>query len=175
MNKDELRLLNSRNPEEYIENSLKCRLPSGRKASITRQWLDKKKKYTIDDIKYARNRHPYWKEKKMLGSLERNQQRQQEHNYTYKGEIEWDEKTIKKFLDLNKKDGGGKYITRDYQLAEKFSTTIPAIQHYRRKFNIVMKILDRMNQNPTEKRILEHIGISEKILRDTLRDMKKKR
>lgn len=175
MNKDELMLLNSRNPGEYIENSIRCKLPSGRKAAITKQWLEKRKKYTIDDIKYARNRHPYWKEKKMEGSLERNLQRQQEHNYSYRGEIEWNEKTIKKFLDLNRKDGSGKYVTRDYQLAEKFSTTIPAIQHYRRKFNIVMKMFEKMNQKPTEKRILDYIGKSEKILRETLRDMMKKR
>jgi len=160
MNREEQKLINSKTPEEYIENSIKCRLPSGRKAFITRLWLEKKAKYTIEDIKHARNRHPHWKKKKMEGSLERNQQRQHDHDYSRGGDITWNEKLIRKFIDLNRKDASGKYVSRDHQLAKKFNTTIPAIQHYRRKYNLTLKILERAGQKPNERRVLEFIGWS---------------
>ncbi len=169
MTKDELKLFQSKNPHEYIDNSLKVKLTPGRKAFITKLWLDKKPKYTIDDIKYARNRHPYWKDKKMRGSYERNEIRRQEHDYSRGSMLEWDEKTIKKFIDMNKKSKNGRYETKDYELAKYFKTTIPSIQHYRRKYNMAMKILDRKNIKPTVNRIFELIQSSEKILRGLLR------
>lgn len=177
MNKQELKLLNSRTPDEYIDNSLRCRLPSGRKAFITKLWLEKKLKYTIEDIQFARNRHPFWKKKKMEGSLDRNIRRQKDHDYSSpgKGDIEWNEKNIRKFMDLNGRDARGKYLNRDFQIARKFGTTIPAIQHYRRKYNLVVKILEKQGVRPGEKRVLEYIGMSEKILRQELKGTGKKR
>ncbi len=174
MNKEENKLFNSKTPEEYIENSLRSRLSPGKKASITRLWLNKNAKYTIDDIKYARNRHPHWKKKKMDGSLERNQQRQLTHNYSRGGDIVWNVKLIKKFISLNGKDASGKYVNRDHQLAKKFNTTIPAIQHYRRKYNLTLKILAKAGLKPSEGRLLEYISMSEKALREALKDTKKR-
>ena len=43
MNKQEEKLFKSKTPEEYIDNSLKVKLTPGRKAYITRLWLEKKK------------------------------------------------------------------------------------------------------------------------------------
>lgn len=177
MNKREEKLLNSKTPEEYIDNSLRCSLPAGRKAFITKLWLEKRAKYTIEDIKRARNRHPFWKKKKMEGSLERNIQRQRDHDYSKpgRGDIEWTEKTIRKFIDLNRKDARGGYLHKDYQIAQKFGTTIPAIQHYRRKYNLVQKILDGQGLKLSERRVLDYIGMSEKILRQELKGAGKKR
>ncbi len=168
MNKQEQKLFNSKNPREYIENSLKSNLPSGRKAFITRQWLEKTR-YSIDDIQYARNRHPYWKSRKMRGSSERNQQRFLEHNYARSGALVWNEKTITRFLEMNRKDKYGRYIYKDHELAKHFRTTIPSIQHYRRKYNMALLILMAEKRPVTAKRILDLIGMSEKLLRERLK------
>ncbi len=169
MTKDELKLFQSKNPAEYIDNSLKVKLTPGRKAFITKLWLDKKPKYTIEDIKYARNRHPFWKGKKMKGSYERNEIRRFEHDYSEGSMLEWDEKTIKQFINMNKKDKNGRYQTKDYELARHFKTTIPSIQHYRRKYNMALKILNKKSINPTANRIYELIQSSEKILRNLMK------
>jgi len=169
MNRQEQKLLNSRTPEEYIDNSLKCGLPSGRKAFITRLWLEKKPKYTVRDIQRARNRHPYWKERKMEGGADRNVRRQVNHDYSSgTGDIDWTEKKILRFMDLNAKDRNGRYVHRDHEIARKFRTTIPAVQHYRRKYNLVVKILAKLGARPAGKLVLEFMQKSEKILREEI-------
>ncbi|MBN1532902.1 MAG: hypothetical protein JXA20_09585 [Spirochaetes bacterium] len=168
MNKQEILLYNSRSPEEYIENSLKCRLPSGRKAYVTRLWLEKKR-FSIEDIKRARNRHPYWKKKKMEGSTERNELRRREHDYSGQRSIDWDEKIVMEFIGLNKKDRKGVYVHKDFELARHFSTSIPSIQHYRRKYNMVMAILKKEKTPPTSKKIYGYITKSEQKLRTILK------
>jgi hypothetical protein len=168
MNKEEMKLFKSRNPREYINNSLSSRLPSGRKAYITRMWLEKTR-FSIDDIQYARNRHPYWKSRKMSGSEERNQQRFLEHNYTRGDALVWNEKTIMKFIGMNRKDKSGRYIYKDHELAKHFRTTIPSIQHYRRKYNMAMGILTRKKIPITARKIYELIGMSEKLLRENIK------
>ncbi len=173
MNKQESLLFNSKTPEDYIDNSLKCKLPSGRKAYITRLWLEKKK-YTIDDIKKARNRHPFWKKKKMEGSTQRNELRRREHDYSGNGTIEWDESVIVEFIGMNKKDKNGNYVQKDFELARHFATSIPSIQHYRRKYNMVMAILTKEKTAPTIKRIYGYIVHSEQRLRKILKGQVKK-
>jgi hypothetical protein len=143
-------------------------LTPGRKAYITRLWLEKKK-YSIEDIKRARNRHPYWKKKKMEGSSERNELRRQEHDYRGNGSLEWDEKTVKEFINMNKKDKKGNYVHKDFELAQHFNTTIPSIQHYRRKYNMAMNILEKKKQSVTVKRVFELIQNSEQRLRNILK------
>jgi hypothetical protein len=171
MNKQELLLYNSRNPEEYIENSLRCKLPSGRKAYVTRLWLGKKR-FTIDDIKKARNRHPYWKKKKMEGSTERNELRRKEHDYSGKRSIDWDEEIVMEFIGMNRKDRSGAYEHKDFELARHFATSIPSIQHYRRKYNMVAAILKKEKATPTAKKIYGYITQSEQKLRNILRGKK---
>lgn len=173
MNKQELKLYNSRTPEEYIGNSLRTSLPSGRKAFITRLWL-RKKKYTIEDIKRARNRHPYWKSKKMEGSAERNEVRRRDHDYRGYGSLDWDEATIKEFMDMNKKEKSGKYQYKDFELAQHFNTTIPSIQHYRRKSNMVVAIMAKEKSGSSSKRVFQLISWSEQRLRNHLKKPKAK-
>lgn len=165
MNKEETKLFKSRTPHEYIDNSLKSKLSPGRKAYITKIWLDKKKKFSIEDIQYARNRHPYWKSRKMVGSYERNEQRRMEHDYSSNSKLDWDDATVMEFIDMNKKDDHGRYLHKDFELARHFNTSIPSIQHYRRKYNMAMVLMSREGKKPTEKRIYEYITQSEAILR----------
>jgi hypothetical protein len=168
--KKEKILLTARNPKEYIDRSLKSNISPGRKAFITRRWLEKKR-YTIEDIKYARNRHPFWKGKKMEGTAERNAARTIEHNYGTGKNILWDDDLILEFIEANKKDKNGNYLKRDWELAKEFKCTIPAIQHMRRKFNMAVKIITVSSGNITKKRLLDHLKYGE----STLRKMKKKR
>lgn len=165
MNKEEQKLFNSKTPHEYIDNSLKVKLSPGRKAHITKLWLEKKKNYSIEDIQYARNRHPYWKSRKMQGSYERNEQRRMEHDYSSNLKLDWDRDAVMEFIAMNKKDERGRYEHKDFELAKHFRTSIPSIQHYRRKYNMAMVLMEREGLKPTGKRIYDYINQSESILR----------
>ena len=165
MNKGELKLFDSKNPKEYIMNSVKSRLDPSKKAALTKLWLTKKTKYTIEDIKYARNRHPYWKKRKGKGGLERTQKRIQEHDYTNNVPVIWDKENLKEFINMNKKDKNSIYINKDFELAKHFSTTIPSIQYLRRKHNIALKILTKQKKNVTVKRVYDLIVYSEQVLK----------
>ncbi|HMX34329.1 MAG TPA: hypothetical protein PKC66_18985, partial [Leptospiraceae bacterium] len=74
------KLLSAKTPEQYIALSINSKLPPGKKATITSEWLAKTN-YTYEDISYARNRDPYWRKKKSLGSKQRNLKRISEFNY----------------------------------------------------------------------------------------------
>jgi hypothetical protein len=164
LSKAEKELLQSRNPNEYIDRSVKSRLASGRKAMITRIWMDKKG-YTIDDIKFARNRHPYWKKKKMDGTAERNQQRFENHDYSKGVSLVWNDKLIDEFISLNAKDKSGVYLKKDWELAKKFKCTIASIQHMRRKSNMASRIIEREGGKGTQKKMRDLISMSESVLR----------
>lgn len=91
-----------------------------------------------------------------------------QHDYSKKGSIEWDEKRIKEFIKMNSKDKSGKYLYRDHELAKHFSSSIPGIQHYRRKYNMAIKILAKGKIKPSVVRIYNLITNSEQILRRQL-------
>jgi len=173
LKKTEERLFNSKNPAEYIDNSLRVKLSPSEKARITRLWLEKTG-FTIEEIQHARNIHPYWKKKKMEGSYERNEYRKLQHDYTGKGSVEWDEDRVTEFINMNSKEKSGKYTHKDHELARHFNSTIPGIQHYRRKFNMAVKILAKEQSKPTVKRIYGLIIKSEQILRRQLTSRRKK-
>ena len=173
MKKTEEKLYNSKSPAEYIDNSLKVKLSPSEKARITRLWLEKTG-FTIEEIQHARNIHPYWKKKKMEGSYERNEYRKLQHDYSTKGTVEWNEKSITEFIKMNGKDKSGKYTYKDHELARHFNSTIPGIQHYRRKYNMAIKILDNEKTKPTVKRIYNLITQSEQILRRQVSRKKRK-
>ncbi len=167
LKKTEEKLFKSKNPQEYIDNSLKVKLSPSEKARITRLWLEKTG-YTIEEIQHARNIHPYWKKKKMEGSYERNEYRKAQHDYSRAVPVEWDEKRIKEFIKMNGKDKSGKYLHKDHELAKHFKSSIPGIQHYRRKYNMAIKILEKEKIKPTLVRIYNLITKSEQILRRQL-------
>jgi len=167
----EKKLLQSKTPMAYIDNSLKCEMSSGRKAAITRIWLEKTG-YTGDEIKHARNRHPYWKEKKLRGAPLRNEMRSSEHDYSDGTKLEWDVDMIRAFISANEKNGAGRYVHKGWELAKRFETTIPGIQHMRRKYNMAVKIAEKRFGRVTEKRIMDYLKLSENILR---RESKKRK
>src|SRR5512137_991233 len=132
MTKTETAILASKTPEDYIDRSLKARLPPAAKAKLARLWMEATG-YTKEDILRARNRHPYWKKKKMEGSAERTRKRLAAHDYSGGSAVQWDEALVSEFLGLNKKGSDGRYEYKDWQLAEHFGATIPSIQYMRRK------------------------------------------
>ena len=140
MNKSESAILEAKTPEEYIDRSLKAKLTPAAKARLARTWM-KATGYSKEDILRARNRHPYWKRKKMEGSAERTRRRLSAHDYSGGASVDWNRELVAEFLGLNGKDGSGRYEHKDWQLAERFGATIPSIQYMRRKYSKVQKIL----------------------------------
>ena len=133
-------ILESKTPEEYIDRSLKARISPAAKAKLARLWMESTG-FGKEDILRARNRHPYWKRKKMEGSTERTRRRLSEHNYSGGASVQWDQTLVTKFLGLNHKRADGRYEHKDWQLAERFDATIPSIQYMRRKLSKVNFLL----------------------------------
>jgi hypothetical protein len=160
LNDNTTRLLESKTPAEYIENSLFLEKWS-EKCSITKQWLNKTG-YTIKDIQYARNRHPYWKRLKLKNHKDNILIRNEKHSYYSSGHITYWKYDIHKFLEKNKKDRKGKYLYKDWQLAKYFECSIPAIQGMRRKYNMALFLNNGLNP---VKKFIRYILITEKELR----------
>jgi hypothetical protein len=160
MMKAEIAILDSRNPDEYIEASLKSRLSPAAKARLARQWMEKTG-YTREDILYARNRHPYWRKKKMEGSVERTRKRLEAHNYSTGETRPWTKERVEEFISLNGKDKAGRYIWKDWQLAEHFGASIPSIQYMRRKCHKVEALLGPRAQ---KSKLLDYLLCAESVL-----------
>jgi hypothetical protein len=157
------KLLSAKTPEQYISFSINSKLPPGKKATITSEWLAKTN-FTYEDIAYARNRDPYWRKKKSLGSKQRNLKRIQEFNFKKPGanpKKTWSIKEIEELFDLDKT-----LVDRD--LAKKFKTSLPAINHIRRKFKMVREIFELKKEKGNKKKIVAYSMKSEKLLREEL-------
>lgn len=166
-------ILNSKTPDDYVERTLNSNLSRGEKIAIARQWQSLSG-YNGDDIKQARHRHPFWKEKKREGSARRIADRIRQHDYSKidgSRTKEYSDKEIDKFLELNKRDRSGRYVKRDWEIAKKMRTTIPAIQHWRRKYNLISKIADVENKKLTKKFIMRMMDVHEKGLRKMYKEM----
>jgi hypothetical protein len=160
MNKAELAILEAKTPAEYIDRSLKAKLTPAAKARLARQWMAAKG-YTKEDILGARNRHPYWKKKKMEGSADRTRRRLSSHNYSGGSTVNWDSKLVTEFLNLNGKDSEGRYLQKDWQLAERFGATIPSIQYMRRKLR---KVQDILGSKAPPAKVVEYLLVAESVL-----------
>jgi len=160
------KLISAKNPADYIEKSLSVKLSVPQKGYITRLWLDKTG-YTVKDIEYARNRNPYWKKMKSEGSLERNEKRFKMHDYRDKkhkktsAPVEWNDANIKTFLEMTGK-------MTDWQLAEHFSTTIPAINHLRRKYNTATRLVTALGKAANAKTLIPIMRSSEGVIKRQL-------
>lgn len=160
MKKSEKLILESKTPEEYVANSIKARLTPVEKARLARIWMQQTG-YTKDDILRARNRNPYWKQRKMEGAAERTKRRMEEHDYSSGTSITWTKERIAEFLDWNRKDALGRYIHRDWELAQHFGTSIPSIQYMRRKLN---KVRNMLGPGARRSKIIEYMQCSELVL-----------
>jgi len=162
----ERQILNSKTPKEYIDRCINSDVLRGRKIAIGREWLNKTG-FTVQDIQYARHRHPYWKKKKLKGADERNTQRRAKYDFTditkYKKQKNTEE--IKQFLYLNAQKTNGKYEYKDRELAELFYTSIPGIQHLRRKLALSQKIIKLKKEKNITFNILKYFRQGEKQLR----------
>ncbi len=160
MTKTETAILDSKTPEDYIDRSLKARLPPAAKAKLARLWMETTG-YTKEDILRARNRHPYWKRKKMEGSAERTRRRLAAHDYSGGASVQWDRALVTEFLGLNRKGVDGRYVQKDWQLAERFGATIPSIQYMRRKLSKVELLL---GSRASQGRVVEYLLRAESVL-----------
>jgi hypothetical protein len=160
MTKTENAILASKTPQEYIDRSLKARLTPAAKAKLARLWMESTG-YTKEDILRARNRHPYWKKKKMEGSAERTKKRLEHHDYSGGLAVQWNEGLVSEFLGLNKKMPDGRYMYKDWQLAEHFGATIPSIQYMRRKYSKVSKLL---GSQASRSKMVEYLLRAESVL-----------
>ncbi len=160
MTKSETNILESKSPEEYIDKSLRTKLSPAAKARMARMWMESTG-YTKEDILRARNRHPYWKQKKMEGSADRTRRRLAAHDYSGGGTVNWTEGLVTEFLGANGKDSDGKYLQKDWQLAEHFGATIPSIQYMRRKLR---KVLSLLGARAPQARVVEYLLHAESVL-----------
>ncbi|MBK6605672.1 MAG: hypothetical protein IPG24_09360 [Leptospiraceae bacterium] len=78
----------------------------------------------------------------------------------------WSIKEIEEIFDLDKK-----LVDRD--LAKKFKTSLPAINHIRRKFKMVREIFEIKNQKGNKTKIVAYSMKSEKLLREELASLTK--
>jgi hypothetical protein len=160
MTKTETTILESKNPADYIDRSLKARLTPAAKAKLARLWMESTG-YTKEDILRARNRHPYWKRKKMEGSAERTRRRLAAHDYSGGASVHWDTSLVSEFLGLNRRDGDGRYEQKDWQLAERFGATIPSIQYMRRKLS---KVEGLLGPRASQGKVVEYLLRAESVL-----------
>lgn len=169
----EKQILNAKDPAQFIDRCVNSSVSRGKKIVLGRKWREKTG-FTMEDIEYARNRHPYWKEKKMAGWQQRNEKRWTAYNFTSKESLEPDYWTKNNFANLreyikkDKKNSNGIYRTKDRELAEFFRTSIPSIQHMRRKSNMVTKIMEKRKIKDSLKNRLEFMQLGETTLREML-------
>ncbi|MDA3901555.1 MAG: hypothetical protein PF637_13685 [Spirochaetes bacterium] len=170
---NEKQILSAKDPAQFIDRCVNSRVSRGKKIVLGRQWREKTG-YSMEDIEYARNRHPYWKQKKMAGWRERNEKRWSTYNYTSTESLEPDYWTKNNFANLreyikkDKKGTNGLYKIKDRELAEFFKTSIPSIQHMRRKSNMVTRILEKRKMKDNLKNRLDLMQLGETTLRDMI-------
>lgn len=143
-----------------MANSLKSNLAPSEKAKLARIWMERSG-YTKEDILYARNRNEFWKKKKMEGSAERTKRRLGEHDYSSGAMVEWTAEKLKDFVELNRKDSSGRYLHKDWELAQHFGTSIPSIQYLRRKY---LRVRELLGPRARKEKILDYMASSEIIL-----------
>jgi hypothetical protein len=148
-------ILSSKTPEQYIERSLYAKISSS-KSKLAKLWMEKTG-FTVADIQYARNRHPYWKELKMRGNSDRYYKRLEEHDYSKSagGPSRWNEKELAEFIKLNGKDKNGKYLTKDWELGKIFKRSIPSVQYLRRRLNLINEHASAKKLRLSAKQVIE--------------------
>ncbi|MFH0974553.1 MAG: hypothetical protein V1874_02080 [Spirochaetota bacterium] len=171
--KDEKKLLNLKTCEEYVDRAIKIKISPGRKAYISRLWLEKTG-YESSDLRYARVHHLYWRKKKITGTLERTIIRLKKHDYKTGIKKTWNHYRMELFVNMNIRKDSGKYVYKDWELAKCFSCSIATIQHLRRKYNIVEKIVNIQNKI-NHNTFIDYMLTSEHHLRTIKKTLNKKR
>jgi len=162
MNEEMKKLLQKKTADAYVDFAVKSELTPAEKRFVTRQWLEKTG-FTIDDINYARNRHPYWKKIKMKGAAERTRARMQKYDFSKGIHKKWGKEELLEFLEIN-----GQFA--DFELAEKFQCSIPAIQGVRRLYNLAGRILESEGKKKVKSALHKLMMINEKALRNMYRE-----
>ena len=157
------KLLQKKTADAYVDFSVKSSLTPAEKRIVTRLWLAKTG-LKIEDINYARNRHPYWKKIKMKGASERTKSRMEKFDFSKGKHKKWGKEELLEFLDLN----SGK---ADFELAEHFKCSIPAVQGVRRLYNLAVKILDIEGKKKNKTALHKLMLINEKALRNMYKEL----
>jgi hypothetical protein len=160
MTKAEKAILDARTPEDYIEASLRAKIAPATKARLARLWMAQSG-FCREDILHARNRHPYWKSKKMEGSAERTRVRLTVHDYSSGTNLVWNTARVGRFLELNGKDKAGRYQHRDWEVAEAFGASIPSIQYMRRKYR---RAVEMLGPRVSKTKLVEYLTFAESVL-----------
>ena len=160
MKKWERIILESRTPQEYVENCLRSKLAPAEKAGLAKLWMEATG-FNKADILYARNRNAYWKLKKREGADERTRRRLVLHDYSRGRPKVWSDILLREFLELNGKDVSGSYLRKDWELANHFSTSIPSIQYLRRKY---LRVRELLGPRARKEKIVQLMGSSELVL-----------
>jgi len=161
---NESQLLESKTPAEFIDNSLHVNITSGRKAFVCKQWLIKTG-YKIEDVQYARNRHPYWKKVKHKGHRERTIKRMSKYRFE-NVKVKWTLEEMQRFIELNE-------TLHDFELAQIFRRSIPSIQFIRRKLRMLKTLMGTKFDKSSKKAELL-LKWDEDMLRKKLKEGKEK-
>ena len=160
MKKWEKLILESVTPDEYVERSLKSGLAPSEKARLARLWMEATG-FTRDDILHARNRNPFWKKRKMEGSVDRTRRRLDRHDYSRGRTAQWTSEKLREFIELNQKDPNGRYRHKDWELASHFDTSIPSIQYLRRKY---LRVRELLGPRARKDKLVQYMAASENVL-----------
>jgi hypothetical protein len=162
LEKERLKLLSSPNVKTYLELLAKSTLPRGYKGSVTKEWLQKHG-MSIHELNFHKRQHPYWKRQRTQSSLVRQLERQKQYNFKKEesARMVWNPKKLEKFIELNSK-------LVDWQLAKKFKTSLPAINHIRRKIKYAHAILEKTKKEIRPKDLIFYIVRSERVLKKEL-------
>lgn len=155
------KLVESADPAEYVDRSLKLPLTAYEKSRAARDWMARTG-YELKDIQYARNRHPHWKKKKGVGAGTRSRRRNAAFARNTKNRL--NNKEIVEFVEMNRKDAQGRYLRKDYELARHFKLSIYGVQHLRRKLNKIQRIFRLMKVKPEKRIVFDYMAYSEKKL-----------
>lgn len=140
LGKKAIKVLQARSADEYVELLRKSHLSRSVKTSLGRLWRARTG-VSLDEIALARSRNKYLQKLRTVGYEARNRARWDRYNYLHRARHYWTEEEITSFLNLDSRRADGSYRYKDREIAEKLSLSIPSVQHWRRKRNLVDKII----------------------------------
>lgn len=140
LGKKAAKILRARSADKYVELIRRSGFSRSVKTELNRLWRAKTG-VTADEIALARSRNKYLQKLRNTDYKSRNQSRWDRYNYLHGKRHYWTDEEITSFLNLDSRHADGSYRYRDREIAEKLFLSIPSVQHWRRKRNLVDRIL----------------------------------
>lgn len=161
-------LMASNTPMEYIDRSLELGFKWGDKHIVTKEWLEKMG-FTVKDLEYARNRHPYWKQIKQKHGIERNRKMLDECSVNNLNSFEkWNDYELLILVEDTVSGETAQFISK------KLGRTMSSIQHKRQALKAAKKILgiDKFEKDKRHPRLLELLHMNDQDLLKRAREKK---